>query len=88
MSGKIISAVAAAILLSSTTLTSAQTLDSPQYYGAPPACYPVASWTDVHADICISTSARVVGFKLDASRLRCSGARGQKAPIHVCDTLA
>lgn len=59
MSGKIITAVAAAILLSSTTLTFAQ-----GYYGAQPACHPVASWTNVHEAICIKYVCAGGGFQI------------------------
>ena len=79
MSGKI-TTIAAAILLSSTALVSAQTLDSPQYgYGAQPACHPVASWTDVHAAVCIKYVCAGGGFKircLPAPVLGCTGPGG------------
>jgi hypothetical protein len=77
---KIITALAAAIVLSSTTLTSAQTPVFPQYgYGAQPACYPVASWTGLHADICIKYVCAGGGFQircLPAPALGCTGPGG------------
>ena len=81
MSGKIITAVAAAILLTSTTLTSAQTPDFQQYgYGAQPACYPVASWTDVHAAICIKYVCAGGGFHIRCLPAPVLGCTGQGGP--------
>jgi hypothetical protein len=80
MSSKIITAVAGAFLLSSTTLASAQTLVYPQYgYGAQSACYPVASWTDLNAAICIKYVCAGGGFQircLPAPVLGCTGPGG------------
>ena len=68
MSGKIITAVAAAILLSSTTLTFAHGYGHHGYghhgYGAQPACHPVASWTNVHEAICIKYVCAGGGFQI------------------------
>jgi hypothetical protein len=63
MSGKIITAVAAAILLSSTTLTFAHGYGH-HGYGAQPACHPVASWTNVHEAICIKYVCAGGGYQI------------------------
>ena len=63
MSGKIITAAAAAILLSSTTLTFAHGYGR-HGYGAHLACHPVASWTNLQADICIKYVCAGGGFHI------------------------